>query len=118
MALELVSDYVVQARVLLQDQVQPYRYPDIDIVAALNMAVADLSRMRPDLVFKTLRTGSFTQYSTASPSVAVVMDQRYRQAILYYIVGFIQLRDDEDSQDARAVNFMSKFTSELLTPTA
>lgn len=116
MALETVADYMTAARTLLLDEVQPYRYPDTDIVKALNMAVAEAVRLRPDLFFKTMRTGAFTQYSTASPSTTVDMDHRYRQAVLYYIVGWCQLRDDESTQDARAGLFLTQFTSKFLTP--
>lgn len=118
MALELVSDYITAARTLLQDEVAPYRYPDTDIVKALNMAIAEAVRLRPDLFFKTMRTNVFTQYSTASTGTTVVLDHRYRQPVLYYIVGWVQLRDDENTQDARAAAMFNQFTSKFLTPQA
>jgi len=36
-------------------------------------------------------------------------------ALVYYIVGFIQLRDDEEVQDQRAAAFLSLFNAKLGT---
>jgi hypothetical protein len=37
MALDTVVDYLAQARVLLQDKTYPPRYPDAELVEALNL---------------------------------------------------------------------------------
>lgn len=113
MALSTVADYISQARVLLQDTVATYRYADSDLVDALNLAVRSAARIRPDLFFKLLRTGSLPTYSSASPSTAVSIDQRYQSSFLLFIVGMVQLRDDENTQDTRAAALTSKFVSEL-----
>jgi hypothetical protein len=39
-------------------------------------------------------------------------------AFVYYICGQAQLRDDENVQDSRAVTFLNKFTSQMLTITS
>ena len=45
-----VADYAATARSQLQDLVgPPYRYSDDDIVGALNQALAEMGRVRPDL---------------------------------------------------------------------
>ena len=38
MALDTVADYIHDARVLLQDEVAPYRYSDTQLVTSLNYA--------------------------------------------------------------------------------
>ena len=49
-ALDTVADYVNYARVLLQDQVNsPYRYPDADLLMALNMAFPEAKKLRPEM---------------------------------------------------------------------
>ena len=50
MALVLASDYITQARTLLQDLVQPYRYPDVTLLEALNNCWLEVTRVRPDIV--------------------------------------------------------------------
>lgn len=113
--LNSVADYIRQARVLLQDLVVPYRYSDIDLVDGLNMAVADIARLRPDLCFKLFRTASFPFYSASAPTTVVAVDYRYRSAALAYIVGLAQLRDAEETTDAHAAALLQKFTAELMT---
>jgi hypothetical protein len=108
-ALDTVQDYVSQARVLLQDTVQPYRYPDPDLLTALNIGQLEARRERPDLYLTVTSVPAYT----AVDSTAVTMDQQYRLPFLYFVVGFAQLRDQEEGQDARAAVFLSKFVSQL-----
>ena len=118
MALDVVQDYITAARVLLLDQaVGQYRYPDTDLVSALNYAFLDGRRLRPDL-FKAFFNGTaLPTYTTpASLAVAVPIDPMYRMAFVYYMVGQAQLRDDENNQDSRAGMFMNKFTQILVAP--
>lgn len=116
MALDTVAEYVARARVLLQDTVTPYRYSDDELVEALNLAVLEARKLRPDIFI-----GSFDElpeYSSSDTSEEVDVDAQCRVAFLYYICGHAQLRDDEDTQDARASVFLNKFVSQLLTVAA
>jgi len=114
MALDTVADYLSSARVLLQDTIAPYRYPDADLVNALNLALLEVRRLRPELVKLYFRT-TIPTYSAASTAAAVPFDPQYRVSLVYYICGHAQLRDDEATQDARATIFLNKFTSQMLT---
>jgi hypothetical protein len=109
MALDIVSDYVTEARILTQDTVAPFRYPDIDLVLALNMAVLESRRLRPDLWLGVTTLPSFV-LNDATP---VVVDPQYRVAFLYYICGQAQLRDEEETQDTRAAAFLQMFKNHL-----
>jgi hypothetical protein len=112
MALDTVADYVSEARVLLQDQVAPYRYPDSDLVSALNMGIMTARRLRPDLFIGVTSLPSFSESDIASLT-AFAMDVQYRVPFVYFITGHAQLRDEEDTQDARAAAFIGKFTTQL-----
>ncbi|MCA6318324.1 hypothetical protein [Phenylobacterium sp.] len=115
MALDTVGDYVARARVLMQDTVDaPYRYSNVELVEALNLALLEARRLRPDLMIAFFKT-SIPTYSASSLTTAVSIDEQYRTAFLYYIVGHAQLRDEENTQDARASVFLNKFVSQLLT---
>ena len=46
----VVTHYVYMARLELQDLIQPYRYADTTLVRALNRGLAELSRLRPDIL--------------------------------------------------------------------
>jgi hypothetical protein len=114
MALSTVQDYVDRARVLLQDQVAPYRYQDTELVAAIGLAILEMRRLRPDIVKTFFRT-TLPEFSTSSMTTAVPIDPQYRVAILYYVCGHAQLRDDENTQDSRATVFLNKFVAQLLS---
>lgn len=115
-ALGTVQDYVDRARTLLLDTVEPYRYPTADYVEALNMGVLEARRIRPDLFRSFFRAAAgLPEYDAGTLGADVAIDQQYRVSFVYYIVGQIQLRDEEDVQDARAAAFMNKFTSQLLS---
>lgn len=115
MALDTVQDYIDQARVLLLDNaIAPYRYPDADIVAALNMGLMETRRIRPELVKNYFRS-TIPSFTTSGLTDAVPYDVQYRTALLYYICGHCQMRDDENNEDSRAAAFKNKFVSQLLT---
>lgn len=114
MALDTVQDYVDRARVLLLDQVEPYRYPTADLVENLNMGILEARRLRPDLLMSSFRT-TLPDFSDTALSATVPIDPQYRVAFVYYICGQAQLRDDENAQDSRAALFLNKFTSQMLT---
>ena len=104
-----ITDYV---RVLLQDTIEPYRYPTVDLISALNIGLLDARRLRPDLFLYT--PTDVPAYSATSEVIDI--DQQYRMALVYYIVGQAQFRDEEDVQDARAAAFLAKFTQLLTEP--
>lgn len=114
MALSTVQDYISRARTLILDESEPYRYPDVDLVEALNMAVYEARRLRPDL-FQDLISGDLPQFDTSDMEAEVPIDPMYRLAFLYYVCGHAHLRDDEITQDNRAAAFLNKFTAQMLT---
>lgn len=109
MALDTVTDYVTASRILLQDQVQTFRYPDSDLVLALNEAILEANRIRPDLF---MGLGSVPSYA-ANDTTPVTIDPLYRVAFPFYMCGWAQLRDEEYTQDSRAAAFMGMFTHTL-----
>ncbi len=112
MALATVADYISSARRLLQDKISPYRYPDDDIVLALNLAISEARRARPEM-FQDYFFTTLPSYSSASPSVSVAIPEEYRMTFLYYVVGHNQLADQEDTTDARTSMLLNKFIAQL-----
>lgn len=109
-ALDTVADYVTQARILLQDTIPDYRYPDIDIVNALNHGLQRARLLRADLF---IATDGVPPYFTANDNSPVDFEIMYRPGLLLYIVGQIQLRDEEDTQDSRAALLINTFINML-----
>lgn len=111
-ALDKVSDYLTETRRLLQDEIDPFRYPDADLVDALNIGLLEARRLRADLFLPLFDIPYFAATDTAKP---VTMDPMYRHTLVYYMVGRAQLRDDESTTDSRAAALLTKFTAQLLT---
>jgi len=114
-ALETVGQYVTEARVLLLDEVVPYRYADKDLVNALNIGMLEAKRLRADLFLPAFAIPYADETTTIDLTKTVKMDPMYRSALLYYIVGRMQLRDDEPTVDQRAGAFLQKFEQQLLS---
>ena len=111
MALDTVGDYILEARRLLQDEVAPHRYPELDLIQAFDIALMEARRIRPDLFLG--RFGNLPRaYSADQP---LEIDPMYRPTFVYYIAGRAQLRDAEGAQDQRASALMNKFVAQLLT---
>src|SRR4029077_650976 len=114
-ALNTVGQYLEEARRLLQDEVVPYRYPDDDLVDALNIGLLEARRLRADLFLPLFDLQWIDPTGTIAISTVITMDPMYRQSLVYYMVGRMQLRDDESTTDARAASLLTKFTAQLLT---
>lgn len=114
MALDTVQDYIDRARVLLLDQAEPYRYPTNDLIESLNEGILEARRLRPDLLQSYFRS-SLPDFSITNTGQVVPIDPQYRVAFVYYICGQAQLRDEENTQDARASAFLNKFISQMTT---
>ena len=114
MALDTVTDYVAEARILLQDTIPTYRYGDAQLISALNLGIQTARRNRPDLFMEVVTLPQFVVGDVAA-GTAFAMDVQYRVPFLFFMVGFAQLRDEEDTQDTRAAAFIGKFSQQLLT---
>lgn len=111
MALDTVAKLIETARVLLQDTIEPYRYDDASLLVGLNAGLLEARRLRPDIFLNN--SSSVPEYNVVD-TTTVAIDQQFRTALLYYIIGHAQLRDEEDTQDARSSAYLNKFAAQLL----
>lgn len=109
MALNLLSveGYVKGIRALLLDKVQPYRYSDTALLVALNLAMLEGRRVRPDLF--VCRYGNQVPQFEAVSGEEVPIEPQFRVGFEYGAAAHVLLRDEEDVQDQRANNFLDKF---------
>ena len=110
--LSTVKDYIEDARTLLLDRIQPYRYSDISLLVALNLALLEGRRLRPDLfVYKNaLRVPRYMAVSGDE----VPIEEQFRLGFVYGLCAHALIRDQEDVQDARSTIFMQTFHSILI----
>lgn len=114
--LATVGDLLDQVRSLLQDvdvSSGQYRYSTDSIITCLNQGFGDLFRMRPDLF---LETGfRIPQYTVEQLDQDLTIEPQYVSPLVFYVVGLVQARDDEQTQDARAGVFLKTFQNAVLT---
>jgi hypothetical protein len=136
-----VTSYLVSSRNRLQDLISPYRYTDGQIVSALDTALAEMGRIRPDIFLDLkyqhpLRKGDLNDGMPGGYGLADVAFQpdgitynpgggtivpvpvKYITPIHWFMDGWLQFQDVTDTQDARAQGFMQKFQTQLMTLSA
>ena len=125
-----VSQYISDVRTMLIDAVgPPYRYSDANIVSVLNLAIGEISRVRPDLFLDPKYQQPLPPkapledlvpglYSATTLADTVSIPRMYYQTILWYIEGMLQFQDMDDTNDIRAQAFHQKFLTSILSPAA
>jgi hypothetical protein len=114
MALDTVTDYCAEARVLLQDVTNPVRYSDEELTSALQMGLMEARRLRPDL-FLGASPGLLTVTDpTAVGNQLAGVDVQYRVPLLYYIVGHCFMRDEEEGSENRGAQYHQRFIGKML----
>lgn len=113
-----IGELLVEARGLLSD-VTPVdgdtRYSDTDLVNAFNDALLQVRAKRPDAFLDMGLRNPVPRYSMPGDDDTVFpLDPAFYPAILYYIVGRSELREDTFADDGRATVMMNKFVSQLL----
>jgi len=112
--LNSVAKLVGDARTLLQDTIAPYRYDDPSLLVALNLTLAEASRLRSDLFVFNLAVNGQIQAFKVVDETYVEMEPPFRLAILHGLVAHALERDQEDYQDQRSSAFMGMFTAGLV----
>lgn len=114
-ALATITDYINDARTLLQDTIQPFRYLDSELVVAMNVALLEGRRLRPDLfVYRRCLPGERgVQSFQANDGTELEMEEPFRLAFLHGMCAHALERDQEDIQDERAATFMKIFNTIL-----
>jgi hypothetical protein len=108
-----VESMIRGVRNLLLDKIRPYRYGDTSLLAALNISLNEARRLRPDLFIERYGVTEPDQYEEISGAV-IPIERQFRLAIEFGTAGHALLRDEEDTQDARANVFLNNFEN-LLT---
>lgn len=112
--LDTITDYITDARTLLQDEIQPYRYDDASLVTALNVTLLEGRRLRADLFVFCRENGGMVPHFASNSGQPVPMEPPFRLAFLHGMVGHALERDQEDIQDARAATYLKIFNDILL----
>lgn len=103
-----------EARAVLQDSDETlYRYPDTMLLNALNRGLNDLERIRPEAYWER---GGVPEITTDNWTavVALDLDMRFYEPLMWYVVGQMDVSEDEWVRQGRAAASLEKFRSMCL----
>lgn len=113
------SDIVTEARQLLQDTLSPYRYSDEILVNTLNRGLQTMARIRPDAFYDEFDTVTLdvtvpeiTEANMATTDFDLPM--QFYSPLIYFVVAWAEVIDDEFTNDGRASALLSAFKAELI----
>lgn len=115
---------VAEARTLLQDKLPTsggaLRYTDDEHFESINGWMAECRVKRPDLFLRAFGRKSLRQplpYYTAARDINTPfpLDLSSYNTFVWYLVGRAEMREDTFSDDSRAVTFLNKAISSLIT---
>lgn len=112
-----IGDLIMEARTLLQDKVAlpVLRYSDDELMRTFNAAMSEVRTKRPDLFLGQLRTPLTVYVVPGDLNTTFPFDASIYNAVVYYLVGRTELREDTFAEDSRAVALMNKFLNQLLS---
>jgi hypothetical protein len=109
-----VADYLADARTILQDLIPDYRYDEPSMLTALNVALLEARRIKPELFVYDFEHEGQVQSFTAVDDTYVAIEPQFRLALVHGVIGHALERDQEDYQDQRATSFLALFTQGLV----
>lgn len=120
------QDLISEARAKLQDTFEEtYRWSDDYMVDVLNQGLQELGRIRPDAFYdlydaNALNVPEIVASSTAGTGQTAWdtnfgIEMQFFTPLLAYIVGSIELTEDEFTVDGRAAVLLSGFRNSVLS---
>ncbi len=124
-----LDDLVTEVRQIINDRQAPYRYADSWVLGKVNAALRELYRLRPDAYIGNFVTGTLVSnvmntYSAADlqsapvppvPATPLPVDDRlFFSPLVFYVVGILEVADDEFADTNRAMTLLQAFRSQLV----
>jgi len=106
-----------EAREILQDTDEPYRYTDTILLNILNRALQELGRIRPDAFWTTFSTDDIVvpEVTTLDLSTTFPLPMQFYLPVVSFLVAWAEVLDDEFTQDGRAGMLLQQFKMQVLS---
>lgn len=106
-----------EAREILQDTVDPYRYEDSTLLNILNRGLQELGRIRPDAFWTTFSSDDIVipEVATADLTTTFPLPMQFFSPLTSFIVAWAEVLDDEFTTDGRAGMLLAQFKAQVLT---
>ncbi len=107
---------ITEAREILQDTQEPYRYSDELMINLLNRGLQAAARIRPDAFWDTFSVTDIVvpEITTGDLNAVFPIPMQFYNPIVYYLVAWAEVVDDEFTVDSRAATLNAAFKAELL----
>lgn len=130
-----LDDLVNECRLTVNDQQYPYRYADSTVILKINTALREVYRYRPDAYIGNFTTGvlsanlantyaktdlqNYDGAANPTPPVPVTPfpldDRLFFGPIVFYVIGLLELGDDEFADNNRAMTLLTAFRGMLIS---
>ena len=106
-----------EAREILQDTDEPYRYDDPILLNILNRALQELGRIRPDAFWTTFSTDDIVvpEVATIDLSTTFPLPMQFYLPVVSFIVAWAEVLDDEFTTDGRAGMLLAQFKTQVMS---
>ena len=105
-----------EAREILQDTQEPYRYSDAILLNVLNRGLQETARIRPDAFWDTFATDDIVVPEITVPTLSDTfpLPMQFFLPIVSFVVAWAEVLDDEFTVDGRAATLISQFKQGLI----
>jgi hypothetical protein len=108
-----LGELVEHARGILQDATGAPRYSDDDLCRYATEALVEMRRMRPDIFLVYGLETPIAPLTTANFADSLPVADAFFTALVNFVVGRAELREDEYTNDGRAAGLLGGFTNSL-----
>ena len=111
------QNVIDEARTLTQDtDADGYRNTTATYIDQLNRALQELARLRPDAFYDQFATDDVVipEITDGTLSTDFLPPMMFYAAVIAYIVGMIEIIDDEFSVDGRAMAMLGSFKQSVV----
>jgi hypothetical protein len=122
-----LDDAVNEVRMVINDNdPDGYRFTQLQVIQKINTALREVYRYRPDAYVGNFQQGILSTNSPITfavsdlglnPATPFPLDDRlFFAPVVFYVVGLLDLTDDEFADDNRAMTVLTAFRNELIGP--
>lgn len=104
-----------EAREILQDTEEPFRYSETVTLNILNRALQEVGRIRPDAYWDTFSGEDIVVPEVSDTSDLFPLAMQFYLPIVSFIVAWSEVLDDEYTQDSRAAMLIQQFKTQVLS---
>ena len=107
---------ISEAREILQDTEEPYRYSDELLLNKLNRGLQEIGRIRPDAFWDTFSVDNVVipEVETGDLAETFPIPMQFYAPTVSFIAAWAEVLDDEFTTDGRAAMMLAQFKEQVM----